>query len=209
MSDGARRLAATDFDAVVDCLADAFVEYPVMRFVLGDSWSDARNRALVRIFVANRVYRDEAIFGIEEEGRLVAAITTTDPEERAPSSELAPLRDRLWSGLGPECRARYAQAVEVWQTFVHPPPHFHVNMVGVRPEARGRGHARRLMEAAHALSAAHPASTGISLTTETASNVPFYEKLGYRSPGPVRIAAGFETWDFFRPEPGRESFPSS
>ena len=200
-----RRLAAADLDPVVDCLADSFSEYPVMRFVLGDTWTEERNRALVRIFVANRVYREDAIFGIEEEGRLVAALTTTDPEERDPSPELAPLRERLWTELGPACRARYARAVEVWQTFVHPPPHFHVNMVGVRREPRGRGHARRLMEAAHALSAAHPASTGVSLTTETAANVPFYEKLGYRAPGPVRIAEGFETWDFFRPEPGRGS----
>lgn len=207
MSAPIRRLPPVDLDAVVDCLADAFAEYPVMRFVLGDSWNESRNRALVRIFVANRVFRDDAIFGIEEDGRLVAAITTTDPEEREPSSELAPLRDRLWTELGPECRARYAQAVEVWETFVHPPPHFHVNMVGVRPEARGMGHARRLMEAAHALSAAHPASTGVSLTTETAANVPFYERLGYRSPGPVRIAEGFETWDLFRPEPGRGAPP--
>jgi len=197
-----RGLAAADLDAVVDCLADAFAEYTVMRFVLGDSWSEARNRTLVRIFVANRVFRDDALFGIEEGGRLVAALTTTDPEERTPSPELAPLREALWAELGPECRARYAQAVEVWQTFVHPPPHFHVNMVGVRPEAQGRGHARRLMDAAHALSASHPESTGVSLTTETATNVPFYEKLGYRSPGPVRIAEGLETWDLFRPEPG-------
>jgi len=200
----ALRLSRDDFEAVVDVLAAAFAGYPVMDFVLGDRSDGDRLRTLVRLFVANRVYRDDPIFGIVSGGELVAAMTTTEPVERPPAPELEPLRSAAWESLGAETRARYQRCVEVWQGFRHPTPHHHVNMIGVLPAQRGNGHARRLLDEAHALAAAHPTSTGVSLTTESAANVPFYERLGYRAPAPVEIAAGFRTWDFFRatPRPG-------
>ena len=50
------------------------------------------------------------------------------------------------------------------------------------------------------MSREHPESRGISLTTESAANVPFYEHLGYRIVGYGRIGTGLETWGFFRPD---------
>jgi hypothetical protein len=51
-----------------------------------------------------------------------------------------------------------------------------------------------------AMSRDHPDSRGISLTTESAGNVPFYQRLGYRMVGHGRIGPGLETWGFFRPD---------
>jgi len=192
------RLGRDGFEPVVDVLTEAFAGYPVMTFVLGEDEVGERLRTLVRLFVANRVYRDDPIFGVVSGGRLIAAMTMTEPVERQPSPELEPLRRDAWESLGAEARARYQQCVEVWQGFQHPTPHHHVNMIGVLPAERGRGLARRLLDEAHALAAAHPSSAGVSLTTETAANVPFYERLGYVAPAPVEIAGDFRTWDFFR-----------
>ena len=50
------------------------------------------------------------------------------------------------------------------------------------------------------MSREHPQSRGISLTTESAANVPFYQHLGYQMVGYGRIGPGLETWAFFRPD---------
>lgn len=107
-------------------LGAAFHDYPVMRFVFGDSADyDRRLATLVGLFVSARVLRGEPMFGI------------ADPAGRYPVAEA----------------------------------HHHLNMIGVRPDAQGQGHGRRLLESVHALAAADPASAGVSLTTEVEANV--------------------------------------
>jgi GNAT superfamily N-acetyltransferase len=72
-------------------------------------------------------------------------------------------------------------------------------MIGVRPTEQGHGYARELLEHVHALAEADPASAGVSLTTETAVNLPFYQRFGYRLLGHSRVGPDLETWGFFRP----------
>jgi len=56
-----------------------------------------------------------------------------------------------------------------------------------------------LLERVHTMSREHPESRGVSLTTESAANVPFYQRLGYGLVGHGRIGPGLESWGFFRP----------
>jgi len=57
-------------------LCDAFRDYPIMRFVLGEPTADdaARLAILIGFAVASRALRDEPIFGIEDGPELAAAI---------------------------------------------------------------------------------------------------------------------------------------
>jgi hypothetical protein len=48
------------------------------------------------------------------------------------------------------------------------------------------------------LSDAHSDSAGVSLSTETQANLPFYERFGYRRIGHQLVEPGLETWGFFR-----------
>ena len=43
-------------------------------------------------------------------------------------------------------------------------------------------------------------SRGVTLSTESERNVALYRHMGYRVVGQATIAAGVETWDFFRPD---------
>jgi len=88
----------------------------------------------------------------------------------------------------------------VWEPLAVPEPNIHVNMLGVPPRFQGRGFGRVLLERVPAMSREHPDSRGISLTTESAANVPLYEHLGYRIVGHGRIGPGLESWGFFRPD---------
>jgi GNAT superfamily N-acetyltransferase len=113
--------------------------------------------------------------------------------------ELESIRERTWAGLGADARGRYEECVRAWEPLGVAEPNIHVNMLGVTPRLQGRGLGRVLLERVHAMSREHPESRGVTLTTESATNVPFYRHLGYQIVAHGPIAPGLETWGFFRP----------
>jgi hypothetical protein len=73
-------LAADDVPAVVSVLSEAFHDYPVICFVLGNEPEyEARLRTLVTFFVMARLLRGELILGIAEQGGLAAAALASRP----------------------------------------------------------------------------------------------------------------------------------
>lgn len=185
-------------------LVEAFAGYPVMRYVIGAGHADedARHRRLVTFFVMMRVWRDEPLFAVREDGRAVAAAAVTLPGPRETPAFVDDRREELWAALGDSARRRYEGYGEAARRFLGIGPHHHLNMVGVRRSRHGRGLARPLLDAVHALADADPASGGVSLTTETAENVPLYEHFGYRVLGHSRIADDLESWVLFRRRAG-------
>ena len=79
----AERLSDKDFDDVVDVLADAFSNYPVMRFVLGPGGTTApRLVEMIGFFVFRRIRLGGPMFGVRDEtGALVGTAVMTLPAE--------------------------------------------------------------------------------------------------------------------------------
>lgn len=196
------RLGETDVPAVGDVLTEAFADYPVMRFVLGP---DAQNyerkgRMLIRFFVMARLLRGEYVLGIGDRANLDGAVLVSRPSVAISLTELAELRERVWAEIGAEARARYEAFGAACAQFGVKAPHIHLNMVGVRRRAQGKGLGRRLIEHVHLLSRDDPESEGVTLNTEDPKNVPYYEHLGYRIVGHTTVAPELGTWVFFRPD---------
>ena len=194
-------LGRAEVSEVVDTLADAFHDYPVMRFVCGDTPSyDHRLHRLVELFVSNRVLRDDTIFGVRDSfGQLAGVATTTRPGSPDPSPELLRVREEIWGELGADARQRYDSFVAATQATAVTGRHHHLNMIGIRRSQRGRGYARPLLEAVHEMAQGDGASTGVSLTTELERNRALYEHFGYRVSGHRRLPDAFTTWTLFRP----------
>jgi GNAT superfamily N-acetyltransferase len=194
------RLPPSAAPSVVDAFCDAFRDYPVMRFVLGESGADyaARLRTLIGFFVAARALRGEPLLGVPFEDGLQAAATASFPGVGEEPLKLGAVRDAAWAELGDDARARYAACGEAWGRFDVGVPHVHLNMIGVRGAFRGTGLARRLMDHVHALSLETPGSRGVTLSTESPTNVQLYEHVGYEVVGQARIAPTLETWIMFR-----------
>jgi GNAT superfamily N-acetyltransferase len=185
---------------VTRVLCDAFAEYPVMHHVLGDRGDyTTRLRVLIGLFVGTRVLQGDALLGISNGAELLAAAICTLPDTSPPPA-LEQLRERTWAELGADARERYGLWTRAWDAIVDPQPNLHVNMVGVPPRHQGRGLGRALLERAHRMSREREESIGVTLTTERAANVPFYEHLGYRVLDRQPVAPGLETWGFFRPD---------
>src|SRR5688572_6219111 len=194
------RVANEQAGEVVSVFCDAFYYYPVFRYVLGadNPNYDIHLQKMIGLFVMARVLRNEPILGIARGARLVAAATTSVPDDRPLSPEFIALRDAVWSQLGEAARSRYEQCVAAWQPLAIRMPQHHVNMIGVRYAFQKFGLASRIMASVHEMSRASGFAHGVSLTTEDPRNVSFYERLGYRIVGEGRITPEIQTWGFFR-----------
>jgi len=203
--DAVHQLPADRAGEAAAVLANAFFEYPVMRYIIGpvrDRYSP-RLHELMRFFVAARYCRGEPVLAVSEHERAVAvAIMTTPFQPEAPTS-LAVHREKLWKELGQEARSRYESMGRCWNQFTVQEPHYHLNMIGVLKSHAGSGYGRLLLDAAHGLSHSNPESVGVSLNTEDEGNVPLYEHFGYEVVGHARVTDELETWVMFRRDEDR------
>ena len=190
-----------DAAETVDTLCAAFRDYPVMRWVLGSKdHFESRLETLIHLFVMARILRGEFLFGIGEGARLEAVALVSRPDGLPSPSAYRDLRERLWRELGSGSRVRYDAFGAACAPFQVEGPHLHLNMIGVRPDAQGRGLGHALLEHVHDLSSSDPASSGVSLTTEDERNVPLYQRFGYRIVGRAKVSSEVTTWGFFRPD---------
>jgi GNAT superfamily N-acetyltransferase len=188
---------------IVDTLVDAFHDYPVMRYVVGDAGPDYDRRLhmLIGVFVARRVDHGHPTLAIEANGEVLGVATLTPPGDPGPpSAEFDARRDALWLELGQDANERMERLVEIWQRLSVPGPQYHLNMLGVRRAHAGRGIGRILLDEVHRISREHPESTGVSLSTEDPKNVLLYQHCGYQVRFHERVSQALETWILFRPD---------
>ena len=209
------RLAPDIQDEVVEVLADAFAEYPVMRFTVGaDGDVAARERRLVRLFVTRRVRRGGPMLGVRgRDGSLVAAAVLTLPAEPEPPADVTQIAADAWRDLGDAARLRYDAYAAAASFFAALPPHHHLNMIGVRHAHAGTGLGRVLLDAVRTMAAEDSASAGVSLTTENPRNVELYRHVGFEVIGHRVVGeyqrdghtATLETWGMFALPATRQS----
>jgi len=202
-------LGPGDVPAVVAVLGAAFRDYPVMRYVLGTNQDRDGLRRLVAFFVQARALRGETLLGVRgARGLLAAGLVSNSPSGPSPGA-LQDLRDATWDYLGADARRRYERFGAAAGPFVSAVPHLHLNMIGVLPEARGRGLARIILDRVHQMSAEDPGSVGVSLSTEVEKNVSLYQHFGYERTGFAVVDDAFTTWAMFRPDAPSVPGPTS
>ena len=188
---------------VVDALFDAFHDYPVMRYAVGDAGADydRRLRQLIGVFVARRVDHGHPLLAVEEDGTVIGVATLTPPGDPGPPSAAFDARiEALWQDLGQDAKARMEYLVGIWKRLTVPGPQYHLNMLGVRRAHAGKGVGRILLDEVHRISRDHADSTGVSLSTEDPKNVPLYEHCGYEVRFHESVSPALETWILFRPD---------
>ena len=192
-------LSAADVTQVVSVLSESLPDSPLFRFLLEDGVDDpvCLDR-FVAFLVISRLLRKGVALGVRGAAGLDAAAVVSYPSVGSDSSELVALREETWAELGTGARQRYALFDRATDQFRLDAAHIHINMIGVRPAARGNGLGRTLLEAAHELSVFTPPSVGVTLCTELASNVSLCEHFGYEMVGSADIDSAFTTWGMYR-----------
>ncbi len=188
----------------VDVLTEAFFDYPVMTYVIGDVGEEyaSRLRRLVDYFTMARFYRGDLVLGLRSpDGELLAAANLNRPSPGEAPAALLEHRDRLWPVLGADAQERYASYGRACEPLAPREPHYHLGMIGVRRSSQGAGLGGAMLRWVHEISAADAGSEGVSLTTEVEGNVAFYEYFGYRIVGRGELGNSNPTWTFWRPDP--------
>jgi GNAT superfamily N-acetyltransferase len=193
------RLTREQKAEVIEVLATAFHDYPVMRFVLnatGDVY-ESQLRSLVGFFCEARFAKNGHVLGIRENGMLIAIALVDEPiQERWLEREEQ--FERLRSEIGEEAFQRLELYENVTSKLEPEAPHYFIGMIGVLPTQVGKGHAGKLMNHAKELSTRDRRSFGVCLSTESPQNVPFYERFGYSIIGEVNIDT-MHSWCMFLP----------
>jgi GNAT superfamily N-acetyltransferase len=201
---GGRRAAALgrpDLPAIVEVLRESFVVYPVMRYVLGRTprADDPHLATLLRFFATARLLRGEPVLGVRAGDELAGVALVSFPDGPSSPVELARCREETWEALGGDARARYERFGEACAPFFPDSARTHLNMIGVRPTARGTGIARLLVDAVVALAATRPGTGAVTLTTEDPANLPIYRRIGFLEVGHARVDSELESWGMARP----------
>jgi len=194
-------LEQKDLSVITDVLSDSFFDYPVMRYVIHSEKNYIiKLKTLLNFFVMARFFRHETILGIGSRSNIQGVALISNPKNTANPPELKILRDQVWSELGAASRSRYEKFGEVSAKFQVNVSHIHLNMIGIKNGAQGRGYGRKLIEQVHLLSLKDPDSGGITLTTEDPAKVSFYQYLGYHLLGESDVTQQLRSWSFFRPD---------
>ncbi len=195
-----RELDRRHKDAALSILCAAFHDYPVTRYVIGEAGSEYDDKLweLIGFFVEGRLMRNVPLIGLYDGNDLLGVAVVSPPKEIPVPRELAECQARAERRLGPDAMARFDRYNEACEAT--DPGHLahYLGMIGVRPDAQGRGMGRQLIDAVKDLARSDPESTGITLNTESESNLPFYEKVGFRK-GAEADAGPLHTWSFYWP----------
>jgi ribosomal protein S18 acetylase RimI-like enzyme len=194
------RLTEADRERVIDVLAAAFRDYPVMRFVLSDAAAayDQRLRELIGFYCDKRLIHDWPVLGIRQGQGLVAAALVTAPGEVTESPEVRRKHILLARAIGRDAYERMARYERESSDGEPKDPHYFLGMLGVAPGHQGNAYGRLLLEHIQTMSEADPISTGVSLSTENPPNVAYYERVGYHVIGEADVD-DIHTWCMFRP----------
>lgn len=198
-----KRLDRQRFDDVVHVLCAAFRDYPVMRYVVGDASDYDRGvRTLITFFLESRLTRGMPVLGArDDDGRLAGVALLVQPDPPPWPPELTACYEGLADGLGADAVARLESYADAGKALRPDRTFYFLGMLAVRPDAQGRGHGRRLLDAVAALSVRDPRSEGVCLDTEDPKNVDLYRHVGYEVVGEADVEGGkLHTWCMFRPD---------
>ena len=180
---------------IVDALCQAFTDYPVMRFVIGES-SDYQQKleSLIGFYVDKRLAHNWPVLGIYQRDTL-AGVSLISPPEIPDPVIIRKLESDLLSNLGDEAMQReqlFENTSE--ESMPHGEYHF-VGMLGVVPEFQGRGIGKILLDEIKRMSKEAKLEGGVCLSTEDPKNIPYYQSVGFEILSKTRVGA-LTTWTF-------------
>ncbi|MGC4938420.1 GNAT family N-acetyltransferase [Kribbella sp. DT2] len=190
---GIRLAGTSDIEPMVRTLVRAFEDYPMSRLAIAaDDYLDRLER-YYRLFVTG-VGLEQGKVWTSADHRAVAVAVWTTP--RTPRDVTAPYAEEFREISGD--RALPMQAVGRAMAVLRPTePLWILGMVGVDPHHQGQGLGRAVI--APGLACADEEHSPVFLETQTATNVTFYESLGFEVLGKIELPSNGPTnWAMYR-----------
>ncbi len=183
----------TEFVEASRCLGNAFHDDPIASYLFPDERTRSPRFASFSKFVMGIMSRH-------------GVITTNDPIQgaaiwQAPSPpRLSPVKTISAAIAMSACtKTAFFRAATLGQLTMkrHPPePHWYLAMLGTEPEHQGQGIASALLRA----TLENGDRTGVPAYLESSkeSNIPFYERHGFKVTGEIKVPRGPTLWLMIR-----------
>jgi GNAT superfamily N-acetyltransferase len=186
-------------EEVTALLADAFHPDPLMRYIFEGATAAYGDclRELMRFACLVRVHLKWPLLGVEEDARLVGVMGLTMPDEAAWPNSLQAVYNELGVFVGPKALRRLEEYSRLADSARPEERHYHVGVIGVAPNAQGRGIGRALMKAVHTRAQDDGSVVGVALDTENPDSRRFYEANGYHCTS-EEVIGDVRIWNMFR-----------
>ncbi|MGY1603405.1 GNAT family N-acetyltransferase [Geodermatophilus sp. SYSU D00815] len=164
-----------------------------MAWVFPDADTRPHCRAAVFGLFAEQYLRAGRVDAVRRSGLVAVAMWRwpAPGPDGADDDALPTLPGLMVALMGAERAAAVGRAVAVVGELRPPEPHAHLPLLGVHPDARGRGLGGEVLE--RGLAAARDAGLVACPETRNPANVPFYEAHGFAVRHETRLAAGGPT----------------
>lgn len=191
-------LREAELPLAASALSRAFHDDPLQIYTL----PDPADRAALSPALFEAALRYGLLFGevLTTAGNPVGAAVWLGPSgwDITPERAEAAGFDRLGGQIGEDAAERFFSALaaaEPYHREAVPPAHWYVMVVGVAPEAQGKGLGQALLQPI--IERAHSAGQPCYLETGNPTNVAFYERLGFeRVAEIVEPRSGIRFWTF-------------
>ncbi len=200
-----RAASARDHDTVVEILVEAFARDPIALYAArGFDDAPARTGAFFRADLRNdRGRRGEILLVSGGPSADLSGLLLWKPPGARPAAGLDELRFGV-AGLrafGPRRASSLLRDFRPLERKHAPWPHGYLAMLGVHPQAQGRGLGSALLR--HATAACDTAGAGAYLESSAPANLPLYERHGFVVMEEVRLGReGPPVWLMWRqPQP--------
>jgi predicted GNAT family N-acyltransferase len=198
------RLDRSHLEAAANVLAQAFARDPIAKYVFAVSETSFEDsgRALFTFSCEVRLLLDWPLLGvIEEDGFLVGVAGLSLPGDPTWPPALHQVYADFKTTVGADSASRMERYAELADTNRPSEPHYQLGVIGVAPEAQGKGYGGLMLQETHRMSEINPDSTGVWLDTENMENVSFYQHHGYEVRAQTTLD-GLNIWGMFRPNHG-------
>ena len=193
-------LGYEDLDRAAAHFAYTFDENPFLRRLFGSATIGYRPalREFFYFTCEKRGLTGGFHLGCRAGERLLGGAGIASPEFVPWPHALAARYEAFRSCIGPQAAAEYERFVTLVGRHRPARPHHTLEVIGIKEQARGRGHGRALLNAIHARAEAHPTSTGVYADTTSVQTVALYEHFGYSVIGWEPFGEQ-DIWCLFRP----------
>ncbi len=199
MNKEVRLIMERDVDAAANSLAKAFMNDPLQNYTFPDEQErKERSPAHFKAGVEYGMKFGEVYITSQAEGAVVclAPNKTEITSERAEEGGLT----RLPALMGEEQAGRFFSALEFIDPYHKrdvPEPHWYIMILGVDPVHHGKGLGKALLEPV--MKKAEANRQPVYLETAQPTNVPFYQKLGFKVLRElVDPQSGLKMWTFLK-----------
>lgn len=148
---------------------------------------DQRVRATIRELISLYFELNQDAVGLMLDDSLVAVAFLGDPELRLDLAQQLSWRFRMILTAGFSSTRRYIDYHEQIRAMLPGEQVHQLPLMGVHPKYQNRGYGRVLLEAVERLCEDNPRGKGLVLDTGNSRYLQFYESLGFRNLGEVRM----------------------